>query len=156
MKMTHSAKSADIQRAWHVVDATDQPLGRLSSEIAKVLRGKTKAAFTPHADVGDNVIVINAAKVKLTGRKTEQMTFYWHTGFPGGIKDKTAREELEGRFPERLVERAVERMMPKDSPLSRDMMRKLHVYAGAEHPHAAQQPTPLDLAAKIRKTNRSK
>ena len=153
MKMTTSAKAADVKREWFVVDATDLPMGRLSSAIAKVLRGKHKASFTPHSDQGDNVIVINAEKVRLTGRKMEQMQFHWHTGHPGGIKSINPRKTLEGRFPARLLERAVLRMMPKESPLSRSMMTKLHVYAGDKHPHDAQQPKSLDMGKQLAKKN---
>lgn len=157
MRMTISAKPGQITQDWYVVDATDLPLGRLSSEIAKILRGKNKPSFTPNSDTGDNVIVINAEKVALTGRnKAEQQTFHWHTGFAGGIKSISAAKTLESAHPERLVERAVERMMPKDSPLSRAMFRKLHVYAGAEHPHAAQQPKTLDLGKVLAKRNHKK
>lgn len=155
MRMTISAKPGQVTQEWFVVDATDLPLGRLSSEIAKILRGKHKPSFTPNSDTGDNVIVINAEKVALTGRnKAEQQTFHWHTGFAGGIKSITAAKTLESAHPERLLERTVKRMMPKDSPLSRAMFRKLHVYAGAEHPHVAQQPKALDLGKVIAKRNR--
>jgi len=154
MKLTISQKPQLVQRDWVVVDATDLPLGRLSSEIAKVLRGKTKPEFTPHVDCGDHVIVINADKVTLTGRnKSSQLLHHWHTGYPGGLKTVSAKAELEGRFPERVVQRAVKRMMPK-TPLGRAMFKKLHVYASTEHPHEAQKPTALDLGAKIAKTNR--
>lgn len=153
MKLTISQKPHLVERKWLVVDATDLPLGRLSSEIAKVLRGKTKAEFTPHVDCGDNVIVINADKVRLTGRnKADQLVHHWHTGHPGGIKSISASKELEGRFPERVVERAVKRMMPK-TPLGRAMFKKLHVYASAEHPHQGQKPEALDLGATIAKKN---
>jgi large subunit ribosomal protein L13 len=121
-------------------------VGRLASIIAARLRGKHKPTFTPHMDMGDNIVVINADKVKLTGRKLDQHRFYWHTGYPGGIKDRTARELLEGRFPQRVLENAVRRMLPR-GPLGRQQLRNLRVYPGAEHPHDAQQPVQLDVAA---------
>jgi large subunit ribosomal protein L13 len=151
MKMTASAKPMEVTRDWVVVDATNLPLGRLASQIAMRLRGKHKPSFTPHVDTGDNVIVINAEKVRLTGRKMDQEVHYWHTGHPGGIKEVAVRDELTGKHPERVLERAVLRMMPKESPLARAMMGKLHIYAGGEHPHAAQKPAVLDVAAIIAK-----
>ncbi|MFZ2587461.1 MAG: 50S ribosomal protein L13 [Alphaproteobacteria bacterium] len=147
MDMTTSLKAGETKNLWYVVDATGIPLGRLSTHIATVLRGKHKSNFTAHVDNGDHVVVINAEKVKLTGHKKDNMVWHKHTGFAGGVKTITAKEELEGRFPERLVERAVKRMLPKWSSLSRDMFTKLHVYAGAEHPHTAQQPKPLVIDA---------
>jgi len=154
MKLTISQKPQLVKRDWIVVDATDLPLGRLSSEIAKILRGKTKPEFTPHVDCGDHVVVINADKVLLTGRnKSAQLLHHWHTGHPGGLKTVSAKDELEGRFPERVVERAIKRMMPK-TPLGRAMFKKLHVYASTEHPHEAQKPSVMDLGAKIAKQNR--
>jgi large subunit ribosomal protein L13 len=126
----------------------------MSAEIAKILRGKHKAMFTPHIDTGDNVIVINAEKVKLTGNKRDADIFYWHTGYPGGIKQRTKGQILDGKYPERVVQKAVERMMPKESPLARAQMKKLHVYAGTEHKHDAQKPETLDLAAKNSKNKR--
>ena len=152
MKLTTSAKPTEVTRAWLVVDATDQPLGRLSTVIASMLRGKHKASFTPHVDTGDNIIVINAEKVRLTGRKMEQHEFHWHTGHPGGIKSIVAKKQLESAHPTRLIERSVRRMMPKESPLARAMMRKLHIYAGDAHPHEAQQPTAFDVNKLIAKT----
>jgi len=151
MKMTASAKPMEVTRDWVVVDATDLPLGRLSTQIAMRLRGKHKASFTPHVDTGDNIIVINADKVRLTGRKVDQAIHHWHTGFPGGIKQISPRDELAGKHPERVIERAVRRMLPKESPLARSMMGKLHIYAGSEHPHAAQKPAVLDVSALISK-----
>ena len=142
MDITTSVKAGETQNNWYVVDATDVPLGRLSTHIATLLRGKHKPNFTAHVDNGDHIVVINAEKVKLTGHKKENMVWHKHTGFAGGIKTITAKEELEGRFPERLIERAVKRMLPKWSSLSRDMFTKLHVYAGGTHPHTAQQPKP--------------
>lgn len=148
MQITHSIKAADAKHEWFVIDATDVPLGRLSTTIATRLRGKHKANYTPHVDNGDHIIVINAEKVKLTGHKATNMKFHYHTGFIGGLKTIIAGDERGGKHPERLIERAVERMMPKDSPLSRDMFRKLHVYKGAQHPHEAQKPAELKLGRK--------
>jgi large subunit ribosomal protein L13 len=137
-----------------VIDADGVVLGRLASIVAMRLRGKHKPTYTPHVDCGDNVIVVNAEKVRLTGKKYDDKVFYWHTGHPGGIKSRTARQTLESKFPERLIEKAVERMVPR-TKLGRDQMRKLHVYAGTEHPHVAQQPKPLDVAAMNPKNKRS-
>lgn len=142
---TYSAKAADIERKWFVIDAEGVVLGRLATIIADRLRGKHKPIYTPHVDTGDHVIVVNAEKVRLTGRKREDKVFYWHTGHPGGIKGRTMGQILDGKFPSRVVEKAVERMVPRN-PLGRQMMRKLKVYAGAEHPHEAQQPIVLDVA----------
>lgn len=154
MKLTNSQKPQLVKRDWIVVDATDLPLGRLSSEVAKVLRGKTKPEYTPHVDCGDHVVIVNADKVRLTGRnKPTQLVHHWHTGYPGGLKSISAEKELDGENPERVVERAVKRMLPK-TPLGRAMFKKLHVYASAEHPHEAQKPTTVDFGAKISKTNR--
>lgn len=143
---TYSAKPSEIEKQWVLIDAQGLVVGRLASIIALRLRGKHKPTFTPHMDMGDNIIVINADKVKLTGRKLDQHRFHWHTGFPGGIKDRTARQLLEGRFPQRVLENAVRRMLPR-GPLGRDQLRNLRVYAGTEHPHEAQQPVQLDVAA---------
>jgi len=151
---TYSAKPADIENKWWVIDAEDVILGRLSSDVAKILRGKHKPMFTPHMDCGDHVVILNADKVKLTGKKRVNKTYYWHTGHPGGIKERTAEKILDGRFPERVLQKAIERMMPKDSPLARQQMRKLHVYAGGEHPHEAQKPQVLDYAARNPKNKR--
>jgi large subunit ribosomal protein L13 len=151
---TYSARPADIEKKWIVIDAEGVVLGRLASIVAMRLRGKHKATFTPHMDMGDNVIVINAEKVQLTGNKRADKTYYRHTGYPGGIKSATAGQILEGKFPERVVTKAVERMMP-GGPLSRQQMTNLRVYAGAEHPHAAQEPESLDLAAMNPKNTRS-
>lgn len=140
---TYSAREEDIERQWYLVDAQGKTLGRLSSEIAKILRGKNKPVYTPHVDCGDYVVVINAEKVWTTGRKLDQKTYYRHSGYPGGLKDITLREQLD-RFPERVIEHAVKGMLPKNR-LGRKMFKKLKVYAGAEHPHAAQQPQPLEL-----------
>lgn len=151
---TYSAKPADVERAWLVVDAEDLVLGRLASQVAMRLRGKHKPTFTPHIDCGDNVIIINAEKVKLTGNKRANKTYYRHTGWPGGIRSATADEVLTGKHPERVVIKAVERMISR-SPLGRQQMRKLHVYAGSEHPHEAQKPEVLDIAAMNSKNKRS-
>ncbi len=151
---TYSAKPTDVERKWFVVDAEDVVLGRLASQIAVRLRGKHKAMFTPHIDCGDNVIVINAKKVKLTGRKLTDKKFYWHTGHPGGIKERTMEQILNGPHPERVLTKAVERMVSR-SPLGRQQMRKLHVYAGVDHPHGAQNPEVLDIAAMNPKNKRS-
>lgn len=150
---TYSAKPAEVEKKWYVIDAEDIVLGRLASRVANILRGKHKAIYTPHVDTGDHVIVINAEKVKLTGRKYSDSRFYWHTGHPGGIKDRTMGETLEGRFPERVIYKAVERMVPS-GPLGREQLRKLRVYAGTEHPHEAQQPEVLDIAAMNSKNKR--
>ena len=152
MKLTDSIKNTDVVREWLVVDATDMPLGRMSSEIAYRLRGKHRPDYTSHVDCGDNVIVINAEKVRLTGRKKITQEFFWHTGFPGGIKSVLAGEELTGRFPERIVQRAIKRMIPK-TKLGVTMLTKLHVYAGETHPHESQQPKAWDVTSLIAKKN---
>ena len=146
MKTTTSLKPADVEKKWVVIDAKGLVVGRLASVIAMRLRGKHKANYTPHVDCGDNVIVINADQVVFTGRKREQKVYYHHTGYPGGIKERTAKFILAGRFPERVVEKAVERMLPR-GPLFRQILGNLRVYKGAEHPHTAQQPETLDVAA---------
>jgi large subunit ribosomal protein L13 len=151
---TRSAKPAEVVKQWVVIDATDLVVGRLAAQIALRLRGKHLPHFTPHVDTGDNVIVINAEKVAFTGRKVEQQVYYKHTGFPGGIKERTAKQILEGRFPERVLEAAVKRMMPR-GPLGRQQMKNLRIYAGAEHPHEAQQPVALDIAAQNKKNARA-
>jgi large subunit ribosomal protein L13 len=143
---TYSAKAGEIEKKWVLIDAEGLVVGRLAAIIATRLRGKHLPTFTPNQDMGDNVIVINADKVKFTGKKLDDKRFYWHTGYPGGIKDRTMREMLEGRFPERVVENAVRRMMP-GGPLTRAQLKNLRVYAGSEHPHEAQQPEALDVAA---------
>lgn len=147
---TRSLKPAEVKKAWVVIDADGLVLGRLASLVANRLRGKHKPQFTPHVDCGDHVIVVNAEKVKVTGKKAEQSVFYWHTGYPGGIKGRTIRQRLESKHPERVIEKAVERMITR-GPLGRRQMRNLHVYAGPEHPHAGQQPTALDVGAMNRK-----
>ncbi len=151
---TYSAKPGDVQRDWFVIDAEDVVLGRLASIVASRLRGKHKPTFTPHMDCGDNIIVVNAGKVRLTGNKRADKIYYRHTGYPGGIRSATAGEILDGKHPERVVHKAVERMISR-SPLGRQQMRKLHVYAGAEHPHEAQKPQVLDVAAMNPKNKRS-
>jgi large subunit ribosomal protein L13 len=147
---TFSAKPADIEKKWIVIDASGLVVGRLASIIALRLRGKHKPSFTPHMDDGDNVIVINAAKVVFTGRKRDQKNYYHHTGFIGGIKERSAKSIFEGRFPERILEKAVERMLPR-GPLGRKQLGNLRVYPGAEHPHEAQKPEPLDVGVLNRK-----
>jgi large subunit ribosomal protein L13 len=142
---TYSAKPSDIVKTWILIDADGLVLGRLASIIASHLRGKHKTTFTPHMDCGDNVIVINAEKVHVTGNKLEGKVFHWHTGHPGGIKEKTWGKILGGKHPERLIEKAVERMVPR-GPLGRAQMKNLRVYAGAKHEHEAQQPVVLDVA----------
>jgi large subunit ribosomal protein L13 len=147
---TRSLKPAEVKKDWVLIDAEGLVLGRLAALVAVRLRGKHKPQFTPHVDCGDHVVIVNADKVKVTGNKAEQSVFYWHTGYPGGIKERTVRERLEGRFPERVIEKAVERMITR-GPLGRRQMKNLHVYAGAEHPHAGAQPSSLDIAALNRK-----
>lgn len=151
---TYSAKPKEVNKKWLVIDAEGVVLGRLASEVAKILRGKNKVIFTPHIDTGDNVIVINAEKVKLTGKKRENKVYYRHTGHPGGVKSATPEFLLSGAYPKRVIEKAVERMLPKDSPLARDQFTKLHVYAGKEHPHAGQTPEVYDFASKNPKNKR--
>lgn len=145
MSKTYCPKGAEIDRNWYVVDATGLRLGRLASVVASTLRGKHKPTFTPHLDTGDFVIVVNADKVTLSGNKEDQKIYRRHSGRPGGLKEQTARE-LRAKFPERMVERAVKGMLPKNS-LGRQVYRKLKVYAGPEHPHQSQQPQPLDTTA---------
>ncbi len=143
---TYSAKPTEVDRKWFLIDAEGLVVGRVATLIANRLRGKHKAMFTPHIDCGDHVVVINAEKVLLTGRKRDDKIYYWHTGYPGGIKQRRANELLDGKHPERVLQKAVERMMP-GGPLSRQQFKKLKVYAGGEHPHEAQQPETLDIAA---------
>jgi large subunit ribosomal protein L13 len=151
---TYSAKAADVDKKWVMIDADGLVVGRLASIVAMRLRGKHKPTFTPHVDCGDNVIVINAAKVVLTGRKVDHKVYHKHTGYIGGIKERSAKAILSGRFPERIVEKAVERMLPR-GPLGRRQLGNLRVYPNAEHPHAAQQPTQIDVASMNRKNKRS-
>ncbi len=151
---TYSAKPSEVQKKWLIIDAEGVVLGRLASQIAKLLRGKHKPTFTPHIDTGDHVVVINAGKIKLTGRKRQNKIYYRHTGFPGGIKSATPEFILNSKHPERVVEKAVERMMPKESPLARHQLAKLRVYPGTEHEQAAQKPEVYDFAAMNPKNKR--
>jgi large subunit ribosomal protein L13 len=151
---TYSAKAAEIEKKWVMIDATGLVVGRLATLVALRLRGKHKPTFTPHVDDGDNVIIVNAEKIVLTGRKRENKVYYHHTGFIGGIKERTARSILEGKFPERVVEKAIERMLPR-GPLGRRQLGNLRVYSGPDHPHAAQNPEKLDIASMNRKNTRS-
>ena len=151
---TYSAKPADVDKKWVMIDGSGLVVGRLASIIALRLRGKHKATYTPHVDCGDNVIVVNAEKVVLTGRKLQQKVYRNHTGFVGGLKERSAKSIMEGRFPERIVEKAVERMLPR-GPLGRVQLGNLRVYKGPEHPHAAQSPEKLDVGAMNRKNKRS-
>ena len=150
LKTTKSAKPAEVEKKWHLIDAEGLVVGRLASIIANILRGKHKPSFTPHVDCGDHVVVINADKVKFTGKKLGDKIYYKHTGYAGGIKSITAGKVLEGRFPERVLEKAVERMIPR-GPLGRQQMRNLRIFAGPEHDHAAQNPEVLDIAGMSRK-----
>jgi large subunit ribosomal protein L13 len=154
MLKTYTAKPSEIEKKWWLIDAEDLVVGRLSSIIAKILRGKHKTTFTPNIDCGDYVIVINAEKIKLTGKKYAEKLYYWHTGYPGGIKDRTARQIMEGKHPERILEYAVSRMMSR-GPLQRDLMTKLHIYKGNEHKHQAQNPQILDVGAMNRKNKKT-
>lgn len=146
LKTTQSLKPAETKKDWVLIDAEGVVLGRLAAIIAARLRGKHKPQFTPHVDCGDNIVVVNAAKVQVTGKKPDQSVFYYHTGYPGGIKGRTLRQRLEGAHPERVLTKAVERMITR-GPLQRRQMKHLHVYAGPEHPHEGQQPQRLDVAA---------
>ncbi len=141
---TFSLRASEIEKKWILIDADGLVVGRLAAFIATRLRGKHKPSFTPHMDMGDNVVVINAGKVRLTGNKRTQKTYYRHTGYPGGIRQATADRILEGRFPERVLEAAVRRMMP-GGPLTRDQLSNLRIFAGTEHPHEAQQPETVDV-----------
>ncbi len=154
-KTTTYLKAADVAKPWIVIDAKGAVVGRLASFIAMRLRGKHRADYTPHVDCGDHVVVINADKVKFTGRKLDQKIYYWHTGHPGGIKQRTAGKILGGRFPERILQKAVERMLPKESPLARKQMTHLKIYNTADHPHEAQSPAAVDFAAMNAKNARS-
>ena len=147
---TYSVKPADVEKKWVVIDAEGAVVGRLAAYIATRLRGKHRPDYTPHVDMGDNVIVVNAEKVVFTGRKRDDKRYYWHTGHPGGIKETTPAKVLEGKFPERVLEKAVERMIPR-GPLGRAQMRALHVFAGTEHPYDGQKPEKLDVASMNRK-----
>ncbi len=151
---TFSLRKEDVNKEWFIVDAQDVVLGRLAAIIATRIRGKHKPTYTPHVDCGDHIIVINADKVRMTGKKTSDKVYYRHTGYPGGIKSATAGEVLSGKFPERVLKKAVERMLPK-GPLGRQVFTNLRVYTGSEHPHVAQNPQVLDVAAMNDKNKRS-
>ena len=153
MKTTQSLKPAEVEKNWLLIDAEGLVLGRLAAIIAQRLRGRHKPQFTPHVDCGDNVVVVNAEKVRVTGKKADQSVFYYHTGFPGGIKGRTVRQRLESAHPERVIEKAVERMITR-GPLQRRQMKHLYVYKGGEHPHAGQAPAPLDVAGMNSKNSR--
>ena len=153
MKTTISIKPAEVKKDWVLIDADGVVLGRLACIIANRLRGKHKPQFTPHVDCGDNVIVVNAAKVRVTGNKPQQSVFYYHTGYPGGIKGRSIRQRLDSKNPGHVLEKAVERMITR-GPLQRRQMKHLHIYAGPEHKHEAQQPQPLDVAAMNPKNKR--
>ena len=150
---TYVATPKDIEKSWFVIDAADLVLGRLASLVAMRVRGKHKPTYTPNMDCGDHIIIVNAEKVRLTGNKRSQKTYYWHTGYPGGIKERTSDKILDGRFPTRVIEKAVQRMIPR-GPLGRQAMRNLHIYAGPTHPHEAQQPVALDIASMNDKNKR--
>lgn len=154
MLKTYAAKPSEIERKWWLIDAEDLVVGRVATIIAKMLRGKHKPTFSPNLDCGDHIVVINADKVKLTGKKTAEKKYYWHTGYPGGIKEKTVRQVIEGEFPERVLRMAVERMISR-GPLQRDVMTKLHIYKGSEHKHQGQNPQVLDVAAMNRKNKKT-
>jgi large subunit ribosomal protein L13 len=154
LKTTPSLKPAEVSKAWVLIDADGLVLGRLAVIIADRLRGKHKAQFTPHVDCGDNVVVVNAEKVRVTGNKADQSMFYYHTGYPGGIKGRTVRQRLESKRPEQVIEKAVERMITR-GPLMRQQMKHLHVYKGGDHPHAGQAPQALDVRAMNRKNART-
>lgn len=156
MKSTVSIKPQDVNKKWVLIDAQDVILGRLATYVAKRLRGKHRAFFTPHVDCGDNIIIINAEKVAITGKKADAYDdrFFWHTGYPGGIKSRTKGELLAGKYPERVIENAVRRMLPKESPLARGQMDNLRVYKGSTHPHEAQQPEVINFAELNRKNKR--
>jgi len=147
MKTTKFLKTKEVEKQWILLDAENVITGRLASFVALHLRGKHRPDYSPHIDCGDHVIVINAEKVALTGKKRSDKVYYRHTGYPGGLKETTAGKILDGRFPERVMRKAVQRMLPKESPLARKQFSNLYVYAGPDHPHAAQKPTIIDFAA---------
>lgn len=151
---TKVVKPTEVDKKWIVIDGDGLIVGRLATIIATRLKGKHKASYSPHVDCGDNIIVVNAEKVVFTGRKYENKLYHWHTGHPGGVKTRTPRQIIEGKFPERVVEKAVERMLSR-GPLQRKLMRNLKVYKGATHPHSAQNPTVLDVAKLNRKNTRA-
>lgn len=155
VQTSYNAKPAEIERKWLVIDAEDLVLGRLATIVAKILRGKHKAIFTPNVDCGDNVIIINAEKVHLTGKKLANKNYYWHTGYPGGIKSRTAEKIIEGNFPERVLKAAIERMISR-TPLGRDQLRKLYIYKGNQHPHEAQKPEVFDVKSLNNKNSKRK
>ena len=150
MKTTKSAKPREVEKKWHLIDADGLVVGRVATIVANLLRGKHKPSYTPHVDCGDHVVIINVDKVRFTGKKLTDKIYYKHTGYAGGIKQTTPAKVLEGRFPERVLEKAIERMIPR-GPLGRDQMRALHLYAGTEHPHGGQSPETLDVAGMNRK-----
>ena len=152
---TASLKPAEVEKKWIVVDAQDAVVGRLASFIAMRLRGKHRPDYTPHVDCGDFVVVVNADKVKFTGKKLADKIYYWHTGHPGGVKKRTAGQLLDGKYPERVLEKAVERMLPKESPLARKQLTHLRIYNAGEHPHAAQNPQAIAFAELNAKNVRS-
>ncbi len=154
LKTTQSLKPSEVSKAWVLIDAEGLVLGRLASIIAQRLRGKHKPQFTPHVDCGDNVVVVNAEKVRVTGNKADQSIFYYHTGYPGGIKGRSIRQRLDSAHPERVIEKAVERMITR-GPLQRAQMKHLHVYKGGAHPHDGQQPQMLDVAGLNSKNKRA-
>lgn len=149
-KQTRSVNPSEVEKKWVLIDADGLVVGRVASIVANILRGKTKPSYTPHVDCGDNVVIINAEKVRFTGNKLKGKVYYKHTGYVGGIKETTPEKILGGRFPERVLEKAIERMIPR-GPLGRDQMRNLRIYAGSDHPHAAQNPELLDVASMNRK-----
>jgi large subunit ribosomal protein L13 len=148
IKQTKSANASNVNKKWLLVDAEDVVLGRLATTVSNLLRGKHKSNYTPHVDCGDNVIIINAEKIKLTGNKLNDKTYYWHTGYPGGIKSRTAKKILEGKFPDRIIRLAVKRMIPK-GPLGSQQISNMKVYNGSTHPHDAQAPEKLDISELI-------
>src|SRR5580698_3428236 len=154
-KTTTYLKSPAVEKKWILIDAENAVVGRLATFIAMRLRGKHRPDFSPHVDCGDHVVVINADKVKFTGRKLDQKVYHWHTGHPGGIKQRKAGQILSGRFPERVLEKAVERMLPKESPLARKQLTHLRVYTRPDHPHEAQNPEVIDFKAMNAKNARS-
>ena len=154
MLKTYSAKPSEIERKWWLIDAENLVVGRVSSIVANILRGKHKPTFTPHLDCGDHVVIINAEKIKFTGKKYANKTSYWHTGYPGGIKQRKVREIIEGRFPERVLESSISRMISR-GPLQRDIMVKLHIYKGPNHKHQGQNPQVLDIASMNRKNSKN-
>ena len=151
---TYVAKPKEVIRKWWLIDAENLVVGRLSTIVANILRGKHKATFTPNIDCGDHVVIINADKVKFTGKKYAEKLYYWHTGHPGGIKDRSARQIIEGKYPERILEYAVSRMISR-GPLQRDIMTKLHIFTGNTHKHQGQNPQPLDIASMNRKNTKT-